>query len=256
MGKRGKMKKEIYLPILGIAAGELMMYYNLVDIGMGIHMTNLLIMVLLLIFSNISAQVKNVFQSMLLLLLLRIVSVAMPQFSSTPLLWLPLVYGVMFIPIYLVIKNQQISSKELGMGSGRLHIYLPAALLIGAGMAIIEYRILRPAPLIESIGLSSLALVAVVMFFFVAASEELIFRSILQTRLERAVGLKYGLLLSGGIFGIMHAGYGAANELLLAGFFGGLLGYIFQRTRSLPLIVAVHGTANVVLFGVLPIILA
>lgn len=256
MGERGKMNKKIYLPIFGIAAGELMMYYSQAEIGLVIHMTNLLIMVLLLIFSNISAQVKNVFQSMLLLLLLRIVSVAMPPLSSTALLWFPLVYGVMFIPIYLVIKNQQISSEELGVNFSRLHIYLPAALLIGGGIATIEYGIIKPAPLIESIGLSNLVLLAVVMFFFVAAAEELIFRSILQTRLESAVGLKYGLLLSGSLFGIMHAGYGAANELLLAGLFGGLLGYIFQRTRSLPLIVAVHGTANVVLFGVLPIISA
>ncbi|MCX9011265.1 MAG: CPBP family intramembrane metalloprotease [Candidatus Methanoperedens sp.] len=250
------MRKEISIPIIGIAAGELMMYYNRVDLGLGIHMTNLLIMVLLLIFSNLSEEVKSVFQSLLLLLLLRMVSLSMPQFSSTALLWFPLVYGVMFIPIYLVIKNQQISAKELGVNFSRLHIYLPAALLIGGGMATIEYSLIKPAPLIESIGLPSLALMVIVMFFFVAASEEFIFRSILQTRLERAVGLKYGLLLSSSLFGIMHAGYGTAGEVLLAGLFGGILGYIFQKTRSLPLIVAVHGTANVILFGVLPIIIA
>lgn len=250
------MKRKIILPVSGIAAGELMMYYNQPDFGLAIHIINLQAITLLLIFASLSVEVKNVFQSLLLLLLLRVISVAMPHFTQTALLWYPLVYGAMFLPIYLVIKNQRIPPKELGVSFNRLHIYIPAALLIGTGIAMIEYGILRPAPLIESPGFFDLALIALVMFFFVAAAEELIFRAILQTRLERAVGLKYGLLLSGVIFGMMHAGYGTVNEVLLAVLFGGLLGYIFQKTGSLPLIVAVHGTANVILFGILPTVLA
>ncbi len=256
MGEYYKMRKELYLPILGIAASELMMYYGRVYAGLGIHIVNLQIITLLLIFGSLSPQTKNILQSLLLLLLLRIVSLSMPQIFSSALLWYLLVYGVMLLPVYLIIKNQQITSKELGINFSRLRIYLPFALLIGAITALIEYRILTPASLIENTGILNIVFIVIVMLVFAGAVEELIFRSILQTRLEEMLGLKYGLLLSAVIFGIMHAGYGTITEILLAGIFGIIVGYIFQRTRSLPFIVAIHGTANVLLFGILPVVLA
>ncbi len=255
MGEYYKMRKEFYLPILGIAASELMMYYGWVYAGLGIHIVNLQIITLILIFGSLSPETKNVLQSLLLLLLLRIVSLAMPQIFSSALLWYLLVYGVMFLPVYLIIKNQQIASKQLGINFSRLHVYLPSALLIGAIIALIEYRILSPASLIDNTGILNVILIVTVMLVFVGVVEELIFRSILQTRLEEMLGLKYGLLLSAVIFGIMHASYGTINEILLAGIFGIIVGYIFQRTRSLPFIVAIHGTANVLLFGILPVVL-
>lgn len=250
------MRKGTYLPILGLAAGELMMLSGHVYIGLAIHIVNLQAIILALIFSKTPPEIKNILQSLILLLLLRIINLAMPQFFTVTLLWYPLVYGVMFIPVYSIIKSQRISSKEIGINSGRLYIYLPAALLIGAVMAMLEYSVLHPAPLIRTITFSNIFMIAIVMFVFIGAVEELIFRSILQTRLEKLLGLKYGLLLSGLMFGIMHSGYGLVNEILFASFFGLVLGYIFQKTNSFPFILVVHGTANVFLFGVLPILVA
>ncbi len=248
------MKKDIYLAALGIAAGELNIFLGQIYPGIAIHMLNLQIITLALIFGNYPTETKNVLQSLVLLLLVRIVNVAMPQFFTATLLWYPLVYGVLFFPIYSIIKNQQISLKEIGLDLKHLHLYLPAALLIGAAAAQLERSILDPRPLIENINISNLLLISIVMFVFVGGVEELIFRSILQTRLEKAMGANSGVILSGILFGIMHSSYGILNEVLFAGIFGIVLGYIFQRTRSFPFILAVHGTANVLLFGVLPYI--
>ncbi len=249
------MKKEIYLPILGIAAGELAMFSAHVYIGLVIHIINLQAITLALIFGNFPKGVKDVIQSLILLLQMRIINLAMPQFFTTTLLWYPLVYVVMFIPVYYIIRNQQISSRELGINIRRLYIYLPAAILIGIAMALIEFRVLHPASLITDLELSNLILISVIMFVFIGAVEELIFRSILLTRLEKIIGLKHGLLLSSALFGVMHAGYGLKNEILLAGAFGIILGYIFQKTRSFPFILIIHATANIFLFGILPILL-
>ncbi|WP_292387699.1 CPBP family intramembrane glutamic endopeptidase, partial [Methanosarcina sp. UBA5] len=82
--------------------------------------------------------------------------------------------------------------------------------------------------------------------------EELIFRSILQTRLEDALGVKEAVLIAGLLFGLMHSGYGTFHEVLYTGFVGLLIGFIFYKTRSLPFVVIVHGLVNVFLFGVLP----
>lgn len=256
MGERDTMKKNLYLSILGVVVGELMIFIGHFYTGMAIYIINLQAITIALIFRNYSLKIKNVLQSMLLLLLLRIISLAMPQFFTAALLWYPLTYGVMFIPVYLIVKNQEISLKEMGLDLRRLHIYLPAAILIGAIMAISEYSILRPASLIESINIPNLFLIIIVMFVFVAAIEELIFRSILLTRLEKVLGPNYGLLMSGILFGIMHAGYGIINEILFASLFGIVLGFIFQKTRSFPFILVIHGTANVLLFGILPKVLA
>jgi len=248
------MKKEIYLPILGIAAGEIMMLSGHVYMGLVLHVINLQAITLALIFSDLSIEKKNLIQTLLLLLQMRILNLAMPQFFTTKLLWYPLVYGVMFISIYYVTKQQNITSKDIGIDFNRWYLYIPLALLIAAAMAMLEFRILDPVPLITNLKIQNLLLISIVMFIFVAAIEELIFRSLLQTRLQSVFGINKGLLLGAALFGIMHSGYGNVDEVLFATFFGAVLGFIFQKTRSFPFILIIHGTANVFLFGILPIV--
>jgi membrane protease YdiL (CAAX protease family) len=250
-----EMKKEIYIPVLGIVVGELLLFFGHVSLSLAAYVINLQAITLALILGNSTLPVKNALQSLLLLILLRIINLSMPHFFTSALLWYPLVYGVMFIPIYSIIKNQQISSEEIGADFRRLHIYIPAAILIGAAVALPEYSILHPQSLIENIKPQNIVLITTTMLVFVGAVEELIFRSILQTRLENVIGLKYGLLVSAILFGVMHAGYGIAKEVLFAILFGIVIGYIFQKTRSYPFILIIHSVANVFLFGLLPILL-
>ncbi len=249
-----KLKTDIYLPVLGIIIGELLMFSGQAYTGLAVHIINIQAVSIAIIFGKFPENIKKVLQSMLLLLLMRIINLSMPQFFTFTLLWYPLVYGIMFIPIYYVIKNQNIKLMNIGIDFNRWHIFLPAALLIGSGMAMLEFRILNPTPLILNLKLQNLLLISTVMFVFVAAVEELIFRSILITRLEKVFGSINSLLLSSLLFGIMHAGYGLLTEVLFATFFGVILGILFQKTRSFPFIVMIHGTANVLLFGILPII--
>ncbi|HMB44565.1 MAG TPA: hypothetical protein VKL21_01960, partial [Candidatus Methanoperedens sp.] len=84
------MKKEIYLPMLGIAAGEIMMLSGHEYIGLVLHVINLQAVTLALIFSDLSMEKKNLIQTLLLLLQMRILNLAMPQFFTTKLLWYPL----------------------------------------------------------------------------------------------------------------------------------------------------------------------
>lgn len=247
--------KDIYIPMFGIIVGELLMSHNDVSYGLGIHAINLLAIVLLITLSDLSIDKKNVLQSLILLILLRIINLSIPQLFTIVIIQYPLIYGIMFIPIYSIIKSQHISAKELGIDFKRFYIYLPVAVVIGAIAAIFEYKILGPIPLIEKIEPSDIILIVIIMFIFVGMVEEIIFRSILQTRIEKVLGPWYAILLSGSIFGIMHASYGIINEILFASIFGIILGYIFHKTRNLPFVVSIHGTTNVILFGILPYIL-
>lgn len=247
------LKRQLYLPIIGIIDAELIMFYNQTIIGLGLHIVNFLAIIFIIIFSrSLKEKEKNILYSLTLVILLRMVNISTPQFFTNTLQQYPLIYGIMFIPIYSIIKNQQISSEELGINFKKLYIYLPIAILIGFIAAISEYKILNPIAMISDLRFSNIALIILVMFVFIATAEEFIFRSILQTRLEKVVGLRFGVLISGIIFGIMHASYGIISEIIFAGMFGIIMGYIFQKVRNLPFIISIHGTANVILFGILP----
>ena len=224
-------------------------------LGMVIHLINLQAITLALIFGKSSVEIRNSLQSLLLLPIIRMVNLSMPVFFTTTLLWYPLIYGVMFVPVYYVIQQQSITLKEIGIHYSNLNI-LPLAIVAGINMAIIEYKILNPLPLIENIQLPNIILITLVMFVFVGAVEEIIFRSVLITRFEKVMGNKKAVILSSVLFGVMHSGYGIKAEIIIATVFGLALGYAFQKTRSFAFILAMHGTTNVFLFGILPIIQA
>ena len=247
------MKKDIFIVMSGIIISELMILYEDILYGLGMHIINLLVIIFLVIFSRSDIKTKYVLQSFTLLILLRIVSVSIPQIFTNVLLQYSLVYGIIFIPIYLIIKGQNISSKELGINFKKIYVYIPLAMLIGPIIGFIEYNIINPISLIERIRFSDMVLIFMVMFVFVGTVEEIIFRSILQTRLQRVIGIKYGILVSGIMFGMMHTGYGMINEIIFTVILGIIFGYLFHKSNSIPFVITVHTVANVTLFGFLPI---
>lgn len=258
------MKKDIFkifIPIIGVMVAEFLMFFgkDFIFYGLLLHMFNLIAIITIIIFSSIELEKKNVLQSITLIILLRIANLSMPKLFTIDILQYPMMYGVMFIPIYYVIKNQHISSKELGIDFRNFHIYLPVAIIIGTLMAIIEYKILDPTSLIKDIKISNVILITIVMSLFVGLVEEIIFRSIFQTRIEKMFGASifgtkgpsYGTITTGFTFGIMHASYGIMAEIAFAIIFGIILGYIFQKTKSLPFVASIHGVADIMTFGIL-----
>jgi hypothetical protein len=106
------LKKWIYIPIIGIIIGELLIIYDKIFAGIGIHIINLLAIILIIIFSNLSLKTKNILQSLILLPLLRIINLSIPQLSENIYLERLIIYGIMLAPIYLIMKNQPILHKE------------------------------------------------------------------------------------------------------------------------------------------------
>lgn len=246
------MKKDFlppFLVIFAIIVGEMTLYIGDVLLGLVIHLLSLLAIIFKIIFGDLDIKIKNILQGLILVILLRAVNLSIPQFFTTTIQY-SMIYGIMFIPIYMTIKNQNISAKDLGINFKKFHIYLPIAIILGSIIAVIEYKISNPIHLIEDVNIPNIIIIAILMFIFIGPVEEIIFRSILLSRVEKLFDPKYGILLSGGIFGIMHMSYGII-EILFTTIFGIILGDIFQKTRSLPFIVVTHGTANVILFVVL-----
>lgn len=120
-------------------------------------------------------------------------------------------------------------------------------------LAEIEYGIITPAPLIPSLELRQVAVLAVVMVGFVGFVEELLFRGVLQRVLERRLGMLPGLLLASALFGLMHSVYGSPMAILFASVVGLLFGVLYDVTDSLVLVSVTHGLMNVFLFGIIPL---
>lgn len=117
------MKKEIYFGMIGLSgliAGELMILYGKIFYGLGIHITNLLFMIIVIIFKP-ELKTKNIFQSITLLIVLQMIGFSIPQFSADIILQYMLIYMIMLLPIYYVINDQQMY-KELGTNSRDFYI--------------------------------------------------------------------------------------------------------------------------------------
>lgn len=238
------------IPIIAIIVGELLILSGQMYFGLGIHMINLLAIIFMIIFSSLKLEKKNILQSLTLIILIRVISLSVPGFFTVAIAQYSLIYGVMYIPIYLTIKNQNISSKDLGMSAHRYYIYLPIAVMVGSIIALVGYKILNlePINLIETIRLKDIILISTIMLVFISPVEEIIFRSVLQTRLEKMFNYPWCILLSAGLFGVMHLN----GMEIFATFLGIVNGYIFYKTRSLPFIITTSGIANIMLFGILP----
>jgi len=188
-----------------IAFGELLLFTGNATLGVAVHILNLqTIIVSMFIRAEETSQTvldKQILQSLLLLLLLRIINVSMPFFFTMTLYWYPLIYGPLFLSIYLILRYQNSSFDDIGMHTKHLHYYIPLALIIGAVLALVEYRIIHPEPLIPELGITNMVTLVIIMFIFVGLVEELIFRSILQTKLQQSVEPWEGLLVASILFG-------------------------------------------------------
>jgi membrane protease YdiL (CAAX protease family) len=81
-------------------------------------------------------------------------------------------------------------------------------------------------------------------------SEECFFRGILQTALRRAVPPRrsmyhrwFAILVTAGIFGMMHSSTPQFIPALVL--FGILLGFVYERTGSLVVVIAIHMLFNI-----------
>jgi CAAX amino terminal protease family. len=239
------------IPILAITFAEILIYFGKVSEALWIHTITLMGLSLSTKFIKNEDSYKT-YQALMLLPLLRLVNLSMPVFFDTALYSFILIYTTMAILLAITITYQQLTSKDIGITFKRMWLYLPFSVLISLALALGEYMIIKPGYLISDLSPLNILKLTVIMVFFVGLIEEVIFRSILQTRLNMIFGERGGILLSSILFGLMHFGYQTFYEVLYVSFVGAILGYLFYKTRSLPLIALIHGFTNVFLFGVIP----
>jgi membrane protease YdiL (CAAX protease family) len=186
---------------------------------------------------------------------MRLVNLSIPVFYETTLYSLIFIYSLLAVPAIIAATQQGFTRSQLGITFNKLWLYIPLSVVLGLLLAEGEYLIIRTSYLIPDLSIFNLLTLSVIMIFFVGVVEEIIFRSVLQNRLQMVFGNFTGIIFTSVLFGLMHSAYGNIYEVLYASFVGLFIGFLFYRTRSLPLAALIHGFINVFLFGIIPLLI-
>jgi uncharacterized protein len=238
-------------PVIAIAFAELLIFSGRMNEA-AVTYTLLLIILSLSIAVSKNLEIRKIHQAFILLPILRLVNLSMPIFFETNLYSFVFIYIPMTIPATIISIHQKIPGERKRNLLKKMRIYLPFSVLAGLIFAEMEYSLIQTRPLIPDLSLVHLLELTIIMIFVVGLIEEFIFRGIIQTRLEESFGPAGGILLASLLFGIMHSSYGTLYEIAYTFLAGGILGYFFYRTRSLSLVVMIHGFINIFLFGLIP----
>jgi len=251
--KTGFLKKMIYagIPIAAITLVELLIFGGKLKEA-SIAYTLLLLSLSYSIAVMKKPEIRKIYQALLLLTIFRLVNFSMPVFFENNLYSFVFIYAPLAIPITLATVHQKMEYERKRDTLKRIWIYLPLSILAGLVFGQVEYTLIGVRELIPDLSPTNLLILIIIMVFIVGLIEELIFRSILQTSLEEFLGSAWGIFLSSLLFGIMHSAYGTPYEMAYTFLLGSFLGYLFYRTRSLPLVVMIHGSVNIFLFGIFP----
>jgi CAAX protease family protein len=246
-----KLRVFTAIPMICIAFAELLIFSGRTEAAVWVHIGILVALCLSNVFVK-DAEVNKIHQALMLLPILRLISLSMPKFFTTTLYSFIFIYGSLAIPVAIILIHQRNSLEQIGISMKKIGTYMILSVPLGFLLGFGEYLTIRTGYLIPDLTIGNLLKLTLIMVFFVGLVEEVIFRSILQTRLEQALSIQEALLITSFLFGLMHSGYGTFNEILYTGFVGLILGFAFYKTRSLPFVAVLHGFVNVFLFGILP----
>lgn len=200
------------------------------------------------------AATADVFRAFTLVPLFRLLNLGLPIFITTTLAWLPLVYGPVLLAAYVLQDDlpavELPTARDVAVAVLFLPVILVGAILLGS----VEYAIIEPAPVVESLATNEFFLLVVVMVGFVGFVEEFVFRGILQRTVEAYTGRIAGIVLSSLVFGAMHSSLQLPGEIAFGIGIGVLFAVVYDLTDNLVLVTLLHGVLNVFLFGIFPIL--
>jgi len=205
--------------------------------------------------------VRVAMQCFSLLFLTRVAMTVVPALILSPPMLLLVVYSVYLLICAVYIVERRLPLKGVGFQVSNFSYQVFGGLALGVAMGLVEFVILNPDIyrylLFAEFSPLTLSNVILIMFFFVGVGEELLFRGLVQTSLERVFANPFtSVIVVSSLFAVMHVAYvtslGKTLELIYVFAASTVIGYSFMKTRSLVLPVIAHGTANTILFGILP----
>jgi membrane protease YdiL (CAAX protease family) len=198
-----------------------------------------------------NGRASNIFLCLSIAPLIRVFSLSLPLEYLPSYAWY-LIAGVpMFVAAVTVMRLQGLTMKDVGLTIKKPVIQF-AIVLTGIPFGIIEYYILKPAPIVT--GFTTLNFVLLIIGFIAATGfvEELVFRGVFQNNAIKAFGTKYGLLVVSIVFAALHIGWLQVWDVVFVFFIGLFFSVLVFKTGSIAGVSLSHGLTNVFLFLVMP----
>ena len=232
------------VPIVGVLLGESLLYLGSAWYALWAHVGALGACIAASVYRREAA---GTYRALSLLPVFRLVNLGMPVFTGRTLAWLSLIYAVLLPAIHFAWRDNEAVGLPVGGWIGV--VILPGAIIFGAFVGEVGRGIVALPTLIAGDPPVCIAYLNFATLAFVGCVEELVFRGILQDALVDAIGRWRGILLASVLFGAMYSVYATLAAVGFGITFGLLLGIAYHWTRSLLVTMALHATANLLLFA-------
>jgi uncharacterized protein len=223
-----------------------------VELGLLLHA---LLLVGLIVHGTLSRNLD--WQKLILALtvapLIRLLSMSLPLSNFPQIMW----YGMVSIPLllatWLIARQLGVKREALGLTATLPQNWWVYLMLTSGGifLGVIEYLILKPKPLIDTLSWATLLPAALSLMIFTGFSEEIIFRGLLQT-LALPVLKKWALVYVSLVFAVLHIGYLSFFDVVFVFLVGLLFAYIVYWSGSILGVCLAHGLTNITLFLIMP----
>ena len=255
---------DVILPSILISIAEALYFTGNPEACLAVHGLNVLVCILLPL--ALIGWDTMLFQAFSLVSLIRLVGLGMPVFFSLTLYNFIPVYAVAIVGAFVVLGEGRAFAEQIGAvkdtfigifrkmrGSlGLWAVFLLIGISLGYLFSNIEYAIIRPEALVPQLDLFYMLVLGFIMLFFVGFGEELMFRALLQRKLQGRIGVWAGIILTSVLFAAMHSVYFSYAYLVYVFIVGMIIGVAYYRTKSLGFVALIHGSINFFLFSFLP----
>jgi membrane protease YdiL (CAAX protease family) len=185
--------------------------------------------------------------------LIRLMSLTLPLQDFPLIYWYAMIGAPLFLAAFLVYRFVRSGPAKVRVNGRGLPLQVLVG-LTGLGLGYLEYRILKPAPLIPSLTWERILLPAFILFFFTGMLEEVIFRGLIQRSATASLG-RYGMLYSALWFAVLHLGYRSILDVIFVFVVAIFFGMVVARTSSLFGVTMAHGLTNISLYLVIPFLI-
>ena len=242
----------IFLIVVAITALEYVFVYVSAAYGILLSLFVAIAIYVIVSIPEEETDINIAAESLALIPLYILFTSSMPWFHIEQKYLLPAVYSIVLALCFWHVLEKNLSLTKMGFVKNKFAIFVIAGAIFGIITGTVEYVILRPEPTYPTFEIRHVLTDCFYMTFFVGIGEEMLFRGIIQTDLQKAIGKWNGLHVTAFLFGIMHMTWRSPVELVFATLSGYLLGYIYMRTNNLTMPIALHGVNNTMLVGILP----
>lgn len=235
-----------------LALAETLVAFMFVSAGMALH---ILLLCMLVLSAALTADPKRsaLYQALVLAPIVRVLSLSLPLGRFEIVYWYLLTGIPLLASSAAVVLLAGFRREDVGLRLGTPKKQLLVT-LTGIPLGLIEYCILRPAPLAEELTLRAIWLPALLLMVFTGFTEEFVFRGAMQ-RAAAPLGKAFELYFVSFVFAALHITHRSALDVAFVFGVAMLFGHAVRKDGSIIGVSVAHGLTNVGLYLVWPLLL-